>query len=51
MVRTQSTIDMPLLEKKEIQETLIFSNSDNLKTFREAFSPDEMGFVGREEGI
>lgn len=51
MIESESTKDKPRVELLGIRENLKNSNYEEIKRFRESFDADEMGFVGRKEGI
>ncbi|WP_200801318.1 hypothetical protein [Clostridium sp. Marseille-P2415] len=51
MVKSESTRDMTRVELLGIQENLKDSDYTEVERFRESFDADEMGFVGRREGI
>lgn len=51
MVKSESTREMSRMELLAIQENLNNSDPEEIERFRESFDADEMGFVGRREGI
>ena len=51
MVKSEATKDMSNMELLGIQENLKNSDYTEIERFRESFNADEMGFVGRREGI
>lgn len=51
MVNSESTIDTPQVELLGIRENLKNSDYTEIERFRESFDADEMGFVGRREGV
>lgn len=51
LVRSEETKQMTRGELARLERTVQALYGAGLRTFREAFDPDEMGFSGRREGI
>lgn len=51
MVKSINTANLTSEELEEIQKSLEEADTGERIRFREEFDPDEMGFVGRKEGI
>lgn len=51
MVKSVNTVNLTSAELKGIQKSLEEADAKERKRFREEFDPNDMGFVGRKEGI
>lgn len=51
MVKSVNTVNLTSEELKRIQMSLEETDERERTKFREEFDPDDMGFVGRKEGI